>query len=177
MLAMKAAMTAMMMAMLLLQTTTTATEVSLGMYKSCLYECLNCVNTWGKDLFNGEKCAENCAVTGGRSIDTTCTAFFTRSSRRVSGARQFLHSEDLTGRYRHRLAGGYTNGYLGYRGYRNRKLGHGAMAFRSYPDRRSTLSRDCQQLCRTCEARFTSGMDAHSCLYTCVRTQKSVIAC
>ncbi|XP_076463811.1 uncharacterized protein LOC143295981 [Babylonia areolata] len=175
-----ATMTILLATMLLLHmpTRTTVTAASLGTYKSCLYACLNCVNTWGKDLFNGEKCADNCAMTEGRGIDTTCTSFFVRSSRRVSGARQYLHSEDITGRYRNRLAGGYTNGYLGYRSsYRNRKLGPSVMAFRSYPDGRSTLSRDCQQMCRTCEARFTSSMDAHSCLYTCVRTKKAVISC
>jgi hypothetical protein len=57
---------------------------SLNHYKSCLYECLHCVSTWGKELFNGELCAHNCHITKGDSIDSTCRAYFTRSVRQAS---------------------------------------------------------------------------------------------
>lgn len=170
-------MTTAMSVMLVLQTTM-AVAMSLGMYKSCLYECLHCVNTWGKDLFNGELCAESCAMSGGTTIDTTCTAYFIRSSRRESGPKiQFLHSEDPSGRARigsFYNRGGYSTGRRGYLGYRTRTSS--ASSFRR-SGLRSTLSSDCQRLCRTCESRFSVGMDAHSCMYTCVSTKRKVIAC
>nr|KAG5712785.1 hypothetical protein BaRGS_007382 [Batillaria attramentaria] len=68
--------------------TTVALAVSLSMYKSCLFECLHCVDTWGKDLFNGEACADSCAMSAGESIDRTCTSYFTRSVRRAGRNRQ-----------------------------------------------------------------------------------------
>ena len=168
-------MTTVMSVVLVLQTTM-AVAMSLGMYKSCLYECLNCVNTWGKDLFNGEQCAESCAISGGATIDTTCTAYFARPSRRDSGPKiQYLHSEDPSGRagINGFLRGGYSNGYRGYLGYRTRNFVAGPRRSRL----RSSLSSECQRLCRTCEARFSSNMDAHSCMYTCVSTKRKVIAC
>lgn len=44
----------------------------LPMYKECLMECFRCVKTYGKQVYNGKHCAENCAVTNGKSIDVKC---------------------------------------------------------------------------------------------------------
>lgn len=155
---------------------TVVVATSLGMYRTCLYECLHCVNTWGKDLFDGQLCAENCALSGGNSIDRTCDSFFTRNARRVEASRQYLHSEDPSGRSQHGFSNGYSNGYLGARGFRARNF----VSSRSKPSRmssRSSLTTDCQRLCRTCESRYTADMDAQNCLYTCVTTRRKMVTC
>ena len=198
------------MSVVLLLQTTVAVATSLGMYKSCLYECLHCINTWGKVIFNGELCAENCAMSGGATIDTTCTAYFTRSSRRDGGgggagggrvvgspssssssssSGNSRHRQQLSGRQnpsamRVRVRGGYGGGYgAGYRvrnydNYASSALSSSALS--SAPRSgyyRSSLSADCQRLCRTCESRYDSNMYAHSCMYTCVSTRRRLIAC
>ncbi|XP_052770224.1 uncharacterized protein LOC128209982 [Mya arenaria] len=40
-------------------------------YKSCLLECLTCVEMWG-DVYNGQACADKCLITDGTSIDHEC---------------------------------------------------------------------------------------------------------
>ncbi|KAK7505475.1 hypothetical protein BaRGS_00003220 [Batillaria attramentaria] len=148
--------------------TTVALAVSLSMYKSCLFECLHCVDTWGKDLFNGEACADSCAMSAGESIDRTCTSYFTRSVRRAGRNRQMSAAyADDSG------SSSAESGYSRY-GY-NIRGGHPRL--RGYRVHQSSLSVDCQRLCQTCESRFTSSMDAHSCMYTCVTTNRAVIAC
>ena len=40
-------------------------------YQSCLLECLACVELWGT-IYDGNACANGCAITGGKSIDSNC---------------------------------------------------------------------------------------------------------
>lgn len=42
------------------------------MVLACLHECYACVKTYGKLVFNGKLCADNCALTSGQSLDTKC---------------------------------------------------------------------------------------------------------
>ncbi|CAG5117113.1 unnamed protein product [Candidula unifasciata] len=44
----------------------------LPLYKACLMECFRCVKTYGKQVYNGKLCAENCAGSNGKSIDAKC---------------------------------------------------------------------------------------------------------
>ena len=157
------------MSVLLILQMTVVVAMSLGLYKSCMYECLNCVNTWGKVLFNGKMCAEQCAQTGGRSIDSTCASFFARTSRGAAVAtearyptRQRGPSPDI----RMGLSTDYSSVNSGPQRFRSRTSSS-----------RSALYSACQRRCRTCETRFNSSMDAHACLYTCVRTRGRVIVC
>ncbi|CAG5125812.1 unnamed protein product [Candidula unifasciata] len=54
----------------------------LPMYKACLMECYRCVKTYGKLLYNGKVCAENCAVTNGQSLDSKCDRPTKRTGRK-----------------------------------------------------------------------------------------------
>ena len=42
-----------------------------GKYKTCLLECLSCVELWG-NIYDGSACANGCALTDGSSIDANC---------------------------------------------------------------------------------------------------------
>lgn len=46
----------------------------LPLYKACLMECFSCVKTYGKQVYNGKLCAENCAESNGKSIDSKCNS-------------------------------------------------------------------------------------------------------
>ncbi|KAH3711713.1 uncharacterized protein LOC127858799 [Dreissena polymorpha] len=52
-------------------------------HKACLYECLKCVEYWGK-IYNGQACAEKCLEHDGRDIDHECTLNF-RLGKRKNG--------------------------------------------------------------------------------------------
>lgn len=65
-------MTALPVLFLILSTFSRAEIQELQLYKACLMECFNCVQTYGKTIYNGKLCAENCAISQGRSIDTNC---------------------------------------------------------------------------------------------------------
>lgn len=52
----------------------------MGMYRACLRECYRCVKIFGKRVYNGKRCADNCVLSNGRSLDTNCD----RPSRRMS---------------------------------------------------------------------------------------------
>ncbi|RUS79379.1 hypothetical protein EGW08_012870 [Elysia chlorotica] len=98
---------------------------NLRLYKSCLLECYRCVKTYGKVVFNGKLCAQNCALTNGASIDGKC--------------------------------------------YPPSKRG----------DFQLLLTAECRALCeRRCAPDFHhDSMDAHACIFTCIKTEKDMIAC
>ncbi|GFS26786.1 hypothetical protein ElyMa_007065300 [Elysia marginata] len=97
----------------------------LRMYKSCLLECYRCVKTYGKVVFNGKLCAENCVLTNGASIDGKC--------------------------------------------YPPSKRG----------DFELLLTAECRNLCeRRCAPDFHhDSMDAHACIFMCIKSHKKMIAC
>ncbi|KAK0056993.1 hypothetical protein Bpfe_013645 [Biomphalaria pfeifferi] len=70
----------------------TAAELEdLPMYKECLMECFRCVKIYGKQIYNGKLCAENCALTSGASIDNKCYPPAKRANNKTQLAAQCIH--------------------------------------------------------------------------------------
>ena len=97
----------------------------LRRYKSCLMECYRCVKTYGKAVFNGKLCAQNCALTNGASIDAKCYPPSKRSDFQV------------------------------------------------------LLTAECKNMCeQRCAPDFHhDSMDAHACIFTCIISQRKIVAC
>ncbi|KAH3848104.1 uncharacterized protein LOC127873817 [Dreissena polymorpha] len=41
-------------------------------YKYCLYECSTCVQLWGDELYDGQRCATCCRHSDGVKVDSQC---------------------------------------------------------------------------------------------------------
>lgn len=163
-----------LLALLVLQTNV-AIAHSLELYKSCMYECFNCVTTWGKEIFNGQRCVDDCATSEGTSIDLSCKPYFFG----FDGATQGLVSK---GNKRFGNTGMAVNikeldPSPAFKGSDEEKAGWAYTPYRLSFSPVSTLSRVCQHLCRACEPHFTSGMDAHACMYNCATTKGQMIRC
>jgi len=48
-------------------------------YKYCLYECANCVQLWGEELYDGRKCATCCRYSDGAKLDPECKVWTTNT--------------------------------------------------------------------------------------------------
>lgn len=147
--------------------------MTFNKYKSCLYECLNCVNTWGKQLFDGEKCADGCAESQGESRDESCMKYI-----RVGRGRRGLGSGSLQEADSDRKAAN-SPAYLPYRRTGPRfGLERINLAGQVRTSQDASLPAECQQLCKTkCEPLFTLSMDAHTCMYTCISNNRRKIVC
>lgn len=53
------------------------------LYDGCLFECLNCVESWGKNMYDGKACAQACIDSKGRTIDRDCTGGTAPSRKRT----------------------------------------------------------------------------------------------
>ena len=50
-------------------------------HKHCLFECANCMVLWGRDLYDGKRCAACCHYSDGKVTDPECKKWANRKKR------------------------------------------------------------------------------------------------
>jgi hypothetical protein len=60
-------------------------------FKYCLYECANCIEFWGDDLYDGEKCATCCRYSNGIKVDPQCKVWVTNKRSYVKKDKEYVN--------------------------------------------------------------------------------------